>query len=314
MPVVCESAVTFGPWAVHILQRRMKRPLLAILAIGLLSACAGISAPGSAKSETPQQGLATTGQRMSQVQSLKFDLAGIVTLTLPQQLVDQLRAKGGSQAELLSSTTTVNLKITGAAQRPDQLQAMVMAKIGGVTINTEVVAVGGTLYYKDPMTSRWEVLKRGETGSQHTDKVKLSYQTILDTAKSVTEVGDPTTLNGVSVEHYRVVPDLVKLFAQLSADHQPKNPQAAAIIQEVLKSVILTADVWTGVDDHLIHRLSYDTDVTVDLSQLATAFPSDSQQALTLPPGSVARLTAHAVIDLHDFNVKVKIQAPTVGS
>jgi len=292
----------------------MKRPLLAILAIGMLSACAGISAPGSTKSETPLQGLATTGQRMSQVQSVKFDLAGTLTLTLSQQLVDELRAKGGSQADLLSGTTTVNLKITGAAQRPDQLQATVIAKIGGVTINTQALAVGGTLYYKDPMTSKWEVFKRAEAGTQDNGKVKLSYQSILDTAKSVTEVGDPTTLNGVSVEHYRVVPDLVKLFAQVSADHQLKNPQAAAIIQEVLKNVILTADVWTGVDDHLIHRLSYDADVTVDLNQLATAFPRDSQRGLTLPPASVAHLTAHAVIDLHDFNAKVTIQAPTVGS
>ena len=292
----------------------MKRPLVAILAIGLLSACAGISAPGAAKSETPQQGLATTGQRMSQVQSLRFDLAGTVTLTLPQQLVDQLRARGGSGAELLSSTTTVNLKITGAAQRPDQLQAMVMAKIGGVTINTEVRAVGGILYYKDPMTSRWEVLMRGKPGAQDHGKNKLSYQAILDTAKSVTEVGDPTTLNGVSVEHYQVVPDLVKLFAQVSAERQPKNPQAAAIVQEVLKSVILTVDVWTGANDHLIHRLSYNTDATVDLNQLATAFPRDGQQGLALPPDSVAHLTAHAVIDLHDFNARVKIQAPTLGS
>src|SRR2546425_2011519 len=118
----------------------MKRPLLAIVAIGLLSACAGIAAPGSAKAETPQQSLAATGQRMSQVQSVKFDLAGTITLVLPQQLVDQLHAKGGSQASLLSNTTTVNLKITGAAQRPDQFQATVVAKIGGVTINTQAVA------------------------------------------------------------------------------------------------------------------------------------------------------------------------------
>jgi hypothetical protein len=292
----------------------MKRPFFAILAIGLLSACAGIAAPGSAKSETPQDSLKATAQRMSQVKSVRFDLAGTVTLTLPQQLVDQLRAKGGSQANLLSGTTTVNLMIAGAAQRPDQLQATVVAKIGGVTINTEAVAVGGTLYYKDPFTSKWEVLKRGQTGAHDNGEVKLSYQTVLDTAKSVTEVGDPATLNGVSVEHYRLVPDLVKLFAAVSAGHQAKNPQAAAIIQEVLKNVLLTADVWTGVDDHLIHRFTYDADATVDLSQLATAFPRDSQQGLTVPAGSVARLTAHAVIDLHDFNTKVTIRAPALAA
>src|SRR5713226_10555040 len=106
MQVVCESAVTFRPSAVHILQKGMKRPLLAVLAIGMLSACAGISAPGSTKSETPLQGLATTGQRMSQVQSVKFDLAGTLTLTLSQQLVDELRAKGGSQFFFIDAATT----------------------------------------------------------------------------------------------------------------------------------------------------------------------------------------------------------------
>jgi len=292
----------------------MKRPLVALLAMGLLAACAGVSAPGAARSETAQQGLATTAQRMSQLKSVKFDLAGTATLTLPEALVDQLRAKAGSQAGLLSSTTTVNLQVRGAAQRPDKLQASVVAKIGGVTISTEIRAVGGSLYYKDPMTSKWEVLKRGETGAHANGEVKLSYQTILDTAKSVTEVGDPTTLNGVSVEHYRLVPDLVKLFAQLSADHQSKNPQAAGIIEEVLKTVVLSADVWSGFDDHLIRRLSYDVDASADLHQLAPLNPHASQPGLTVPSGSVAHLTAHVVIDLHDFNSPVSVQAPTVGS
>ena len=292
----------------------MKRPLVALLALGLLAGCAGISVPGSAKSEAPQDSLKATAQRLSQVHSLRFDLAGTVTLTLPQQLVDQLRAKGGSQANLLTGTTTVNLKIAGAAQRPDQLQATVIAKTGGVTISTEVVAVGGTLYYKAPMTSKWEVLKRGEASAHASGEAKLSYQTILDTAKSVTEVGDPTTLNGVSVEHYRVVPDLVRLFAQLSADRKSKNPQAAAIIEEALRTVVLTADVWTGVDDHLIRRLSYDLDATADLQQLAALNPHPGQPGLTLPSGSIAHLTAHVVIDLHDFNSLVSVRAPTIGS
>lgn len=295
----------------------MKRPLLAIVAIGLLSACAGIAAPGTAKSETPQDSLKATAQRMSQLQSVKFNLAGTVTLTLPQQLVDQLRAKGGSQASFLSSTTTVDLKISGAAQRPDQLQATATAKIGGVTINTEAVALNGTLYYKNPFTGKWEVHKRGNAGASENDKNKLSYQAILDTAKSLTEVGDATTINGVNVDHYRVVPDLAKLFAQISAGGESNNAQASAMIQEILKNASLTADVWTGIDDHLIHRLSYDADVTVDLHQLAMTAGDEAganAQGLTLPAGSIAHLTAHVVIDAHDFNSKVTIQAPSVAS
>ena len=39
---------------------------------------------------------------------------------------------------------------------------------------------------------------------------------------------------------------------------------------------------------------------------------SASRPALNLPAGSVAHVTAHLVIDLHDFNSRVNIQAPAV--
>ncbi len=292
----------------------MRRAPVAIVAAGLLAACAGVAAPGAARSETPTQSLATTGQRMSQLHSARFDLTGTATLTLPQQIVDQLQAKAGSQARFLSSTTTVNFQVSGAAQRPDRLQATVTARIGGVTINTEVRAVGGTLYYKDPMTSAWEVVKRPASRAHENGTGKLSYQAILDTAKSITEVSDSTTLNGVSVDHYRVVPDLVKLFAEVSAGRESTNPQAGALVQEVLRGINVSADIWTGVDDHLIHRLSYDLEATVDLNQLTTVHPRSGEQGLNLPAGSVAHLTAHAVLNLHDFNAPVSVVAPAVGS
>ena len=89
--------------------------------------------------------------------SAKLELmcATTVQVTLPQSLVDQLKAKVGAQAGALSSNMTATLKISGAAQKPDQLQANVSARLGGLTIETQVVAVGGTLYYTDPMTSKW---------------------------------------------------------------------------------------------------------------------------------------------------------------
>ena len=292
----------------------MKRPLVAILAVGLLAACAGVRAPGAAKSETPAQSLAATGQAMSQQKSVEFNLAGTATLTLPQQIVDQIRAKGGSQASFLSTTTTVNFQASGAAQRPDKLQATVTATIGQVTIKTEVRAIGNNLYYKDPFTSKWEVVNRHRTDAQANGHPKLTYQAVLDTAQSITEVGDPTTINGVSVEHYQVVPDLLKLFAQLATRLESKDPQVAAAIQQALSGVKLTLDVWTGVDDHLIRRLSYDLDATVDLHQLASLDTHVGETALNVPVGSMAHLTAHAVIDLHDFNASVTVVAPTVGS
>src|SRR2546423_5804367 len=136
----------------------MKHVLGPALAAALLSACAGLSAPGATKPETPQQSLATTGKAMGQLKSAKFDVAGPVQVTLPQSLVDQLKAKGGAQGGALSSNMTATLKISGAAQKPDQLQANVSARLGGLTIETQVVAVGGTVLYPDPLTSKWGVL------------------------------------------------------------------------------------------------------------------------------------------------------------
>jgi hypothetical protein len=295
----------------------MKRIFSALLAAGLLTACAGVAAPGATKSGTPQQSLAASGKAMGQLRSAKFDVNGTVHVTLPQALVDQLRAKGGAQAGLLSSDMSVVLKISGAAQKPDQLDATISAKLGGLTLNTEVIAAGGKLYYKDPMTSKWEILKTSvPTAEPKTGSGKLSYQTVIDTAKSVTEVTDASSkINGVTVEHYRVVPDLVKLFAALSAGHSTNSAEMTAL-QMVLQNATVSADIWTGTSDHLVRRASYDADVTADLSQLlaaaATTGPGKTPM-FTLPAGSMAHVTAHVVIDLHDFNAQVKIQAPRVG-
>ncbi len=308
----------------------MKRLLAAVFAVGLLSACAGVAAPAAAKSETPQQSLSQTGKAMRQVKSVKFDLNGTVNITLPQALVDQLKAKGGAQAAMLSSNMTIGIKASGAVQRPDQLQATIDASLNGgaLKIETQVIAAGGNLYYKDPMTGSWKMVKRHaaasaskpETGtSPKAGRSKLSYQTVLDTARSITEVnGGSTTMDGTTVEHYQVVPDLVRLFDQVSAGHASANSAAMATIQSVLQNATVVADVWTGTSDHLVRRFSYDATLSADLSQLAAAIPQRASTKATapmlnLPDGSMAQVTAHIVIDLHDYNSRVSITAPTVS-
>ena len=114
----------------------MKRLIATLLFAGLLTACAGVTAPGATRSETPQQSLSATKTAMSQLRSAKFDLNGTVHVTLPQAVVDQLKASGGSQAGILTPDMTVVLKVSGAAQKPDQLQATVSARLGGLTLNT----------------------------------------------------------------------------------------------------------------------------------------------------------------------------------
>jgi hypothetical protein len=294
----------------------VKRILTIALAIGLLSACAGVAMPSSTKADTPKESLAATGKAMAKLTSARFDATARVTLALPQALVDQLRVKAGPQAGFLSSNTVVDLSISGAVAKPDQLDATVTAKVGGLTVNTEVIATGGRLYVKDPMSGKWQALAAHPAANLDGSKPALSYQAVLDTAKSLTEInGQPSTINGVSVDHYRVVPDLLKLFAQATAGHASKNPQEIAVIQDVLRNANLTADVWTSTNDHLVRRFSYDADVTADLSALAAALrASPNGESLTVPAGSVGHLTAHAVINLHDFNARVTIKAPTVAA
>ncbi|HYM51103.1 MAG TPA: hypothetical protein VET65_11120 [Candidatus Limnocylindrales bacterium] len=288
---------------------------VALLGLGLLSACAGTAAPAAAQSETPQQSLTATGTAMATVQSARFDANGTATLTLPQALVDQLRAAAGTQGSLgsvISSTMTVTFKLTGAARRPDQVDATITASLGGLTINTEVIADGGQLYYKNPMTAKWEAVRRPAGGASETAKSGSAYQALLDTAKSVTEVtGQPSTLDGVAVDHYQIVPDLVRLFAQLTSANTPKNPQALTAIQGLLQNASVTADVWTGSGDHLVRRLTYDTDVTADASQLAATLGS-STSGLTIPAGSTVHVTAHAEVNLHNYNEPVTITPPTI--
>jgi len=296
----------------------MRRTLVAVLAIGLLSACAGLNAPAAAKSDTPQQSLAATGKAMAKLTSVRFDAKGTVSLTLPGSLVDQLRARAGSQASFLTSNMTVDLTISGAVKKPDQLEATIEAKLGGLTVDIEVIAVGGQLYATDPMTGKWKALGRLDQADSAKSKAGLSYQAVIDTAKSLAEISDqPATINGVAVDHYRIVPDLVRLFAQVTAGSASKDPQATAALGGILQNAQLTADVWTGTSDHLIRRVSYEADVTADLHALSAAFANGTGangQSRQIPAGSMAHLTAHAVINFHNFNGAVTITAPTVSS
>jgi len=296
----------------------MRRTLVAVLAIGLLAACAGLNAPAASKSETPQQSLAATGKEMAKLKSVRFDAKATVSLTLPASLVDQLRAKAGSQGSLLSSNMTVDLTISGAVKKPDQLEATIETKLGGLTVDTEVIAVAGRLYAKDPMTGKWKGLGRPDQAHSAKSKAGLSYQALIDTAKSLAEINDqPSAINGVAVDHYRIVPDLARLLAQVTSGSPSKDSQAIVALQGILQNAQLTADVWTGTSDHLIRRLSYDADVTADLQALSAAFANgagSNGQSVQIPAGSMAHLTAHAVINLHDFNGAVTIKAPTVSS
>jgi hypothetical protein len=281
----------------------MKRILASLLAMVALSACAS----PLAKPETPQQALSSAAQRASQLHSAKFDLEGNVKMTFPPQL-GQMFGQSGAAAGSMSLDMTGN----GEAQFPDRYHAVINAKLGGLSVATEVTVANGKAYVKNPLNGKWEVSSQssGLTG-QLSQPDPLSYDQLLKNVKSIKDLGD-TTLNGTTVHHYRLVPDKDKLIASLDKA-ATKNPQALAAIKQVLDTGTMTVEVWFGKDDHLVRRVSTDADYTIDLSQLMGSLGAPAASASKLPPGSSIHATAHVVINYHDFDAPVTISIPTVG-
>ena len=74
--------------------------------------------------------------------------------------------------------------------------------------------------------------------------------------------------------------------------------------------------VQTSRKDFGTFRFSFGGDAMEDADFSASAFgdKATSRAGFTIPAGSTAHLTAHVVLNLHDFNSKITIKAPTVSS
>jgi hypothetical protein len=277
---------------------------------------------------------------MRSLRSAHFTMSGSFTLDLPPALVQRLRAEAQSgsgfqpgtglfpRAMMLGPSTTVDFTASGVAQRPDNLSASFHVVVGGLTVNTELVHLNGHTYYRDPMSGAWKLAPShhaaGSMPSPSTSESPLSMSTVLSTAKSVTKVGSGT-ISGVSVDEYQVVPDLSTLFTQFLAAHQkagwsgysaaytPGMQQLITAIQQALSKASVSADIWIGDSDHLVRRVVYTANATVDLHQLAAVFPHTAASgASAIPAGSIATLRADLRIDLSGFNQPVTIRAPSV--
>ena len=196
---------------------------------------------------------------------------------------------------------------------PDRYHAVVNAKLGGLSVVTEVIVANGKAYVKNPLNGKWEASggqSAGITG-QLSQPDPLSYDQLLKNVKSIKDLGD-TTLNGTSVHHYQLTPDKDKLIASLDKA-AVKNPQALASIKQVLDSGTMKVEVWFGKDDHLVRRVSTDADYTIDLSQLMGSLGAPAANSSKLPAGSSIHATAHVVINYHDFDAPVSISIPAVS-
>ena len=290
------------------------RRLIAVLASAVaLAACAS---PFAGQAETPAQALAAASQKMGQLQSARFDLAGTVSMQLPPQLAALLNQEGSSAGASMA-TLVIHLKGNGEAQFPDRLHATVTTQMGGLTVTTEEIVAAGHAYVKNPMTGRWSTAQTTGLSDELSQPDPLSATQLLDTARDVTDLGD-TTFDGVAVHHYRLIPDRAKLTAKLSNLPALKNnPQAQQAFSQILDNGTITLEVFIGKDDHLVRQIVSDATLTFDLGRLMQGLGmgrgSQGLPSGSASPGSMARVTAHASIHYHDFNSPLTVTVPPVG-
>jgi hypothetical protein len=295
----------------------MKR-LIAILLGGVaLTAC---SSPLQGQAETPQQALVAATQKMSGLQSAKFDLSGKVTMHLPPQVAQLLNQEGQTARGFDLSNLVITLAGNGEAQFPDRMHASVAAQMAGLTVTTEEIVAAGHAYVKNPMTGRWSMVQgTGGLSDEFNQPDPLTATQLLDTAKTVDDLGT-VTLNGVTVHHYRLTPDKAKLSAKLqSLPALKNNPQAQQAFAQILSNGTMVLEVWFGKDDHLVRRLVSDATLTFDLGQLMQALGAGrGTQAVpspkaTVATGSTSQVIAHLQINYRDFNSPVTVTVPQIG-
>jgi hypothetical protein len=276
----------------------MKRVFAAALAVVTLSACGAVGQ----STETPQQVVSTASDKMSALHSAKFDMTATILEQFPSAFVQQLGPAGAALANL-----SVDMSGTGVAKFPDQASMSIQVKTGSVTVSTEMVMAGGKIFVKDPQTGAFTQPAGADALSQFTNQADpLSSAAILKTAQSVKDLGN-TTLNGIAVHHYQIVPDKNKVADQASSQ------QAKDLIRSMLQSGTIQLEAWIGRDDHLLHRLKDDTDATVDLNQVMQASGQQLPSGLTLPAGVTAHTVVRATIDYHDFDAPVTVSVPAVS-
>ncbi len=277
----------------------MRRVLAATFAVVLLPACGGVAQ----LNETPQQVVSTASDKMSQLQSAKFDLAATVLEQFPPAFTDQLGAAGAALANL-----SIDLSGKGEAKFPDKASMSLQVKTGSMTIGTDMVFAAGKIYIKDPASGNWTAPASAQGVSQFTNQADpLSGAAILKTAQSIKDLGD-TTLNGSAVHHYQIVPDKNKVADQASTQ------EAKDLMRSMLESGSIQLEVWIGKDDHLLHRVKNDTDATIDLKKVMEASGQQLPPGFPLPAGATVHTVVHATIDYRDFNAPVTVSVPAVSS
>lgn len=280
----------------------MKRATLWLLAALSLSGCAFPFRVGA----SPGQVLSVALQTTSALKSAHADYTRTQAYKLPVDYAWPPATLG-----LPPHTFKVDLSGTGEVAFPDRFHYKISVRVGpNFHTEMELVSIEGIAYEQDgvhvdfggTVTPTW---------SKHQNPQNLlpvdPFKTLQSLRSTLTprDLGD-TTIGGVRVHHYATEMDKAKLLAEETS--ALTDPSLRSALQDAIQKGTFHVEVWIGVDDHLVHRIS------TDETRNETVALDNAQTNSALPPGvsdqGMLAISDQIVLNFHDFNSPVTITTP----
>jgi len=279
----------------------MKRATVWLLAAFCLAGCAPFRAAAS-----PGQVLSVALQATSGLKTAHADYTRALTYDLPVDYPWPPATLG-----MPPHTLRLDLSGTGDVAFPDRFHYLVTDRMGpSFHFGGELISIKGVAYEQDgvhvdfggTVMPTWS--KR--TSAQNWLPVDpfLTLQSLRDTL-TPRDLGD-TTLGGIRVHHYAIDMDKTNLIAKETS--ALTDPSLRPALEAAIQQGTLDVEVWIGLDDHLIRRISSDETRRVTIALL------NAEGNLAKQPGAsnqgMVTMSDQTVLNLNHFNSAVTITVP----
>jgi len=280
----------------------MKRATVGLLIAISLGACASPLLAG----DSPVQVLSVALQAMSALKTAHVDYTRAETYHLPVDYPWPPVTLG-----MPPHTYKLDASGTGEVAFPDGFHYMITVRLGpSFHTGMELISLQGITYEQNGVhvdlvsgntTPTWS--KQDAHNLLPVDPFK-TLQSLKGTL-APRDLGD-TAIAGVRVHHYAMEMDQAKLIAEETS--ALADPSLRSALQRVIQNGTFHVEVWIGVEDHLIRRIS------TDEARTETIALHNAETNSALPPGAsdqgILAISDQIVLNLHDFNSPVTITTP----
>lgn len=276
--------------------------------MGLLMAlCLGGCASPLRAADSPGQVLSAALQATSALKTAHADYARALTYHLPVDYPWPPATMG-----MPPHTYKVDASGTGEMAFPDRYHYMITFRLGpSFHYAMELISIQGIAYEQNGVHVDIASGNTTPTWSNPKDAQNLLPVDPFKTLESLRGTLEPrdlgdTTIAGVRVHHYAMEMDPAVLIAQETS--ALADPSLRSVLRDAIQKGTFHVEVWIGIDDHLIRRISTDEarKETIALQRAGTNG--------ALPPGAsdqgIVTIGDQIVLNLQDFNSPVTITTP----